>query len=103
MATKPQYEVIVLKNVMVPMRDGVHLAADVYVPSRGGRPARPGQLADTPLPALLERTPYCKDNPERAELNGLWYDERGYVVVLQGLRGRDRSEVQFNLPVPGAA
>src|SRR2546425_12581217 len=99
MATKPQYEVIVLKNVMVPTRDGVHLAADVYVPSRGGRPARPGQLADTPLPALLERTPYCKDNPQRAGLNRLWYAERGYVAVLPDPRGRCPPEGQVNMPL----
>jgi hypothetical protein len=89
MATKPEYDVIVLKNVMVPMRDGVHLAADVY------RPARNGGFVDGRLPALLERTPYSKDNLERAELNGLWYAERGYAVVIQDVRGRYRSEGTF--------
>lgn len=102
MATKPQYEVIVLKNVLVPMRDGVQLAADVYVPSAGGSPARSGQLADMPRPALLERTPYSKDHPERVEVNGLWYAERGYVVVLQDVRGRYRSEGQFTFLVQEA-
>src|SRR3989442_7851055 len=102
MATKPQYEVIVLKNVMVPMRDGVHLAADVYVPSRGGRPAPPRQLADTPLPALLERTPYCKDNPQRAELHRLLYAQRGYVVLLPDVPGRSRSEGPVHLLVQEA-
>ncbi len=90
MATKPQYEVVVLKNLMVSMRDGVPLAADVY------RPARGGAVVDTPLPALLERTPYGKDNAERVELNGLWYAERGYVVVIQDVRGRYRSEGTFS-------
>jgi putative CocE/NonD family hydrolase len=87
--TKPLYDVVVAKNVMVPMRDGVHLAADVY------RPARSGAPVEAPLPALLERTPYSKDNPERVETNGLWYAERGYVVVLQDVRGRYRSEGTF--------
>ncbi len=87
--TKPEYDVIVLKNVMAPMRDGVHLACDVYRPARNGAPV------DTPLPALLERTPYSKDHPERVELNGLWFCERGYVVVIQDVRGRYRSEGTF--------
>ncbi|HXG15825.1 MAG TPA: CocE/NonD family hydrolase, partial [Calidithermus sp.] len=74
MPSKPQYDVVVTKNVLVPMRDGVLLACDVY------RPARHGVPVAERLPALLERTPYCKDHPERVELNGLWYAERGYVV-----------------------
>jgi putative CocE/NonD family hydrolase len=90
MATKPQHEVIVLKNVTVPMRDGVMLAADVY------RPAHAGRFVDTPLPALLERTPYSKDHPDRVEVNGLWFAERGYVVVIQDVRGRYRSEGRFS-------
>jgi uncharacterized protein len=38
-------------DVMVPMRDGVLLAADVYRPAGEGR-----------HPALLYRTPYSKSN-----------------------------------------
>ncbi|MBI3825214.1 MAG: CocE/NonD family hydrolase [Candidatus Rokubacteria bacterium] len=93
--TKPQFDVVVMKNVMVPVRDGVRLAADVYLPARHGRPARPGGLVDAPVPALVERTPYSKDNGDRVELNGLWYAERGYAVVLQDVRGRYRSEGTF--------
>lgn len=89
MASKPAFDVLVHKNVMVPMRDGIHLAADVYRPARGLEPV-PGHH-----PALLERTPYGKDAVERAELNGLWYAQRGYVVVLQDVRGRYRSEGEF--------
>ncbi|MBI1735854.1 MAG: CocE/NonD family hydrolase [Candidatus Rokubacteria bacterium] len=87
--TKPEYDVVVMKNVAVAMRDGTRLAADVY------RPARDGAFVAGPLPALLERTPYAKDHVDRAELNGLWYAERGYVVVIQDVRGRYRSEGRF--------
>ena len=38
-----------LYNRRVPMRDGVELAADVYMPAEGG-----------PFPALVLRTPYDK-------------------------------------------
>ncbi|MBI2215830.1 MAG: CocE/NonD family hydrolase [Candidatus Rokubacteria bacterium] len=88
-SSKPEYEVIVQKNVMVTMRDGVRLACDVH------RPARDGRLVAEPRPALLERTPYSKDHPERVDLNGLWYAERGYVSVLMDVRGRYRSEGRF--------
>ena len=90
MASKPEYDVIVMKNVTVPMRDGTRLAADVY------RPAHDGNPLPTPLPALLERTPYSKDHADRVELNGLWFGERGYVVVIMDVRGRYRSEGHFS-------
>ena len=38
------------KDIMVPMRDGVRLATDVWVPA-----------GDGPLPVLLVRLPYGKD------------------------------------------
>ena len=46
------YEVVLhAGDVMVPMRDGIRLATDVY------RPARRGVPVETPLPVLLQRTP----------------------------------------------
>ena len=56
-----EYDVIVRKNVPVPMRDGIRLTADLYMP------ARDGEVAGGKFPAVLERTPYDKegkvDNP----------------------------------------
>ena len=43
------YKVIVERDVMIPMRDGVRLATDIY------RPDAPGTF-----PALVHRTPYDK-------------------------------------------
>src|SRR3954453_7824248 len=51
----PHFEILVSKNVMIPMRDGVHLATDIY------RPAKDGQPVDGKFPTILERTPYNKD------------------------------------------
>ena len=52
---KPAYEeVIIAKNVMVPMRDGVRLATDIY------RPGKNGEVVQGKLPTLLSRTPYGK-------------------------------------------
>ena len=72
-------EVTAELDVMVPMRDGVNLAADVYRPSRDGTPIPGG------FPTLLLRTPYSKGDGKNAEAN--YFAERGYVVVLQDVRG----------------
>lgn len=71
--------VIVDKNVVVPMRDGTPLKADVY------RPASPGRY-----PVLLQRTPY---NKELWPITALTLDPiraaaAGYVVAIQDVRAR---------------
>ena len=53
--TEPRYEIIVSKNVMVAMRDGVNLATDIY---------RPGETASQWRGSFRfswKRTPYNKD------------------------------------------
>ena len=52
-----------LRDIMVPMRDGVRLATDVYFPL-GYRLGK-----DAPLPAILERTPYGKSEISRSEVH----------------------------------
>ncbi|MCJ0763985.1 CocE/NonD family hydrolase [Variovorax terrae] len=80
----------------VAMRDGVHLATDLY------RPA-----AEAALPVLLERTPYGKDAETRRERSAAdprpmrrsevaaRFARQGYAVVVQDCRGRFDSEGQF--------
>ena len=87
---RPQYEAVVEKNVMIPMRDGVSLAADIYRPGRDGKPS-PGRF-----PALLTRTPYNKDGTGG---EGRYYAERGYVVVANDVRGRYASEGKWRMIV----
>ena len=38
MSRKKTWDVIVVRDVMVPMRDGVNLVADLYFPAAAGRP-----------------------------------------------------------------
>lgn len=78
-----EYGVAVEKNVLIPMPDGVRLAADLY------RPARDGQPVSGRFPAVLTRTPYDKTG---ASGEGKYYAERGYVVVANDTRGRYASE-----------
>ena len=83
-AAPAPYDVVVLSNVMVPMRDGVRLATDVYLPARDGKPVEGGR------PVILERTPYSKDGV--ADGWPRHFVPRGYVAVVQDVRGRFRSE-----------
>jgi len=69
-----QYAVTYERNVPVKMRDGVILRADIYRPAAEGK-----------FPVLLQRTPYNKDN----EVDfGLKAAQRGFVVVVEDVRGR---------------
>lgn len=93
--------VVVHRNVMVAMRDGVRLATDIYRPVRNGEPA--GEA----LPVLLERTAYDKSARSRSEIEvgmdkpmtraevASHFVRRGYVVAYQDCRGRHRSEGEF--------
>src|SRR5687767_10365979 len=81
----------VLKDIMVPMRDGVRLATDLYVPQA------PDGEEPRGLPALLTRTPYSKDAVAAAgrigvEGFGRYFAAHGYAVVVQDVRGRYKSE-----------
>ena len=83
-----QYEPLVepgrlMINIPVPMRDGVNLSADVWLPD--------SSQGDGPWPVLLLRTIY--DNQEARYMG--WTREfikRGYAVVVQDCRGRGDSD-----------
>lgn len=89
--------VVVSRDVMVPMRDGVHLATDIY------RPAG----VDGLLPLLLERTPYDKAGTNAADRTAADprlrsrpeiaadFARAGYAVAVQDCRGRYSSEGVF--------
>lgn len=76
-------------DVMVPMRDGLKLATDIYRPAIGGTPV------STPLPVLLHRTPYDKEEPATVAI-AEHLAKHGYVVVLQDMRGRHHSQGVFS-------
>ncbi len=70
------------KAVKIPMRDGVNLVADVARPDTEGK-----------FPTVLVRTPYGRSG---SMLQGDWYAKRGYVFVVQDVRGRFDSEGEFD-------
>lgn len=80
-------DILIEKNVPVPMNDGVELLTDVY------RPTGPDAH-----PVLLTRLPY---NKEAVKLVSDNFDvlravQAGYVVVVQDTRGRYGSAGSFN-------
>ncbi len=83
-----QYDAICQSNVMIPMRDGVCLATDIYFPALGGQPA------SGKFPVILERTPYDKAGSGNVT-NGTYYARRGYVCAIQDVRGRFVSEGEW--------
>ena len=85
----PPESFVVAKSVMVPMRDGVRLATDLYFP------ARDGVRLEGKFPAILERTPYNKDHSADSSVyfaGAGYYASRGYAYVAQDTRGRYASE-----------
>ncbi|HEX8259595.1 MAG TPA: CocE/NonD family hydrolase, partial [Rubrobacteraceae bacterium] len=82
-------EIIVQKNVPAEMRDGTTLVADVYRPG--------GEAPDGGYPVLLTRQPYGKELPTvTSYLNATKAAGRGYIVVIQDVRGRFGSEGEWN-------
>lgn len=71
------------QTLRVPMRDGVPLGTDLFLP------AGPGAF-----PTVLIRSPYNKDGAAGIGVDGA---RRGYAVVIQDTRGRFASEGE-NLP-----
>ncbi len=81
---------------MVPARDGVRMATDVYLPDGAG-----------PFPVIMERTPYGRHLASRSEITAAnptpasraeiaaGFTAHGYAVVYQDTRGRYGSEGRF--------
>ena len=69
---------------MVPMRDDVRLATDVYLPSGSG-----------PFPTLLVRDIYGNGSAPGRQRYARWATENGYAFVFQNARGRYDSEGQW--------
>lgn len=78
--------VIIEKNVPCTLRDGTVLRADIYRPDQEGQ-----------FPILLTRLPYNKDLPHYAQrfLNPIQAAEKGYIVIIQDVRGRYHSDGEF--------
>jgi uncharacterized protein len=83
---------IIDQKVMMPMRDGVRLATDIYRPK-----------GNQPVPIVFSRTPYnfntWVDGEMRTRTLEAAYEavERGYAYVVQNERGRFFSEGEWDI------
>ncbi|OOF57338.1 CocE/NonD family hydrolase [Rodentibacter myodis] len=86
-----------LRDIMIPMRDGIFLATDIYLPN---------QSLLKSWPVVIERTPYNKSAHSRSEIQldgkkisrekmAKAFTQREMVVVFQDCRGRYNSEGTF--------
>ncbi len=86
-------------TMMIPMRDSIQLATDIYFPN--------GDIV--PRPVLLERTPYGRMNKTDYDLEteeiheyvkkedvANYFVEAGFAVCFQDVRGRYDSQGEFN-------
>lgn len=73
-----------LAAVAVPMRDGVRLSANVWLPARTAR-----------SPAVLLRTPYGNSAEDFVRYGLQDYLHAGFAVVIQSVRGRGDSQGDF--------
>jgi len=75
------------EHIWIPMKDGVRLAADLFIPVGG----RPGEK----FPAVFKYDPYRKDdNPgifSECDIN-IYFVARGYVGACVDIRGTGQSE-----------
>lgn len=76
----------ILFDRRVPMRDGVTLSADVYLPAKAEEGER--------HPVILTRTPYLKANTSILD-SAKYFCEHGYALVAMDVRGRGDSDGDF--------
>jgi uncharacterized protein len=83
---------IIDQKVMMPMRDGVRLASDIYRPK-----------TDKPVPIIFSKTPYNFNSYRDGELvtstlqTALEAVKKGYAFVVQNERGRFFSEGEWDI------
>jgi uncharacterized protein len=89
---KLQAVAIIDQKVMMPMRDGVRLATDIYRPK-----------TDKPVPIIFSKTPYNFNSWGNGEMRTGTYQaaldavSRGYAYVVQNERGRFFSEGTWDI------
>lgn len=81
MATAVPAQIVVEHGVAMKTRDGITLRADIYHPAADGK-----------YPTLLQRTPYNKNSTADFASKAA---ARGYLVVVQDVRGRYSSEGEW--------
>jgi putative CocE/NonD family hydrolase len=83
---------VIDQKIMMPMRDGIRLATDIYRPK-----------TDKPVPVIFSKTPYNFNSWGDGEMRTRTYRRayeavsRGYAYVVQNERGRYFSEGEWDI------
>src|SRR5690242_16604289 len=82
-AQQPTQPAYTFREVMIPVRDGVHLQTVILAPTN----------QSGPLPILFRRTPYGVPDAAPPRVPSSWKElaQDGYIFVIQNLRGRFKS------------
>ena len=86
-ASTPRHEVQTRWDVRIPVRDGLELSANLWLPvPTADRP-------DERFPVVLEMIPYGKDSWRRNGdvMRGTWLARRGYALCRLDVRGTGSS------------
>jgi len=76
-------DIVVKLDVKVPMRDGIQLSTNIFLPNEEGS-----------FPTILVRTPYGNGDANKGTPRA--YAQAGYAYVIQDTRGRFESQGIFN-------
>src|SRR4051794_5956487 len=81
----PQQGVRFIKNITIPMSDGVRLAMDLHIPDS------PDWL-NTPRPVIMEYIPYRKDDAPPYSGDHFLFAQHGFIAARIDCRGTGSSE-----------
>ena len=93
-ASPPRYDHQVRWDVRIPVRDGLELSANLWLPRpREGAPVESCDAPEERFPVILEMIPYGKDNWRRnADVaRGEWLAARGFALCRLDVRGTGSS------------
>jgi uncharacterized protein len=88
------YAAVKIVQAWIPMKDGIRLAVNLYMPSSPVQSATPDAEHGGKFPAILEYLPYRKDDWTLArdwQLHS-YFVKRGYVTARVDIRGTGASE-----------
>jgi len=79
------YSVETVLGQKTPLRDGVQLVSDIWIPTEEGQ-----------YPVIMIRTPYGRSNPQMNYTGmGEYFARQGYVFMVQDVRGKGDSPGDF--------
>ena len=93
--SQPRYDLVIEKDLAIPMRDGARLQADLFRPKSGGRFPVIINIGSYQKDKLWVPPPDLEEAPNRymnwETVNPLWWVPRGYAALRVDSRGSGKS------------